>query len=82
MDALTKWTATAETKAKLRLTFKQLALLGLTCTFLGASGYGYYWWTFDRFFQETDDAYVGGMSPRSRRILPDSLRRYRLPTTS
>src|SRR5262249_35373026 len=23
-------------------------------------GYGYYWWRVDRFFQGTDDAYVGG----------------------
>ena len=27
---------------------------------LGDAGYGYYWWTVDRFFQSTDDAYVGG----------------------
>ncbi|MBV9532961.1 MAG: HlyD family secretion protein [Bradyrhizobium sp.] len=40
---------------------KRLALLGLVCvSALAASGYGYYWWTVDRFFQSTDDAYVGG----------------------
>jgi membrane fusion protein, multidrug efflux system len=61
MDALAKWSATPATKAKLRLTFKQLMLLGLACiATLGVSGYGYCWWTFDRFFQNTDDAYVGG----------------------
>ncbi len=27
---------------------------------LAGCGYGYYWWTVDRFFQDTDDAYVGG----------------------
>jgi membrane fusion protein, multidrug efflux system len=36
-------------------------LLGQACAFaLGASGYGFYWWTIDRLFQNTDDAYVGG----------------------
>jgi membrane fusion protein, multidrug efflux system len=36
-------------------------LLGLACAFaVGPSGYGYYWRTIDRFFQNTDDAYVGG----------------------
>jgi membrane fusion protein, multidrug efflux system len=61
MDALAKWDVTAATKAKTRLKFKQIALLVLAAAFvLGALGYGYYWWTFDRFFQNTDDAYVGG----------------------
>jgi membrane fusion protein (multidrug efflux system) len=61
MDALAKWSVTAEKPTRARLTFKQLVLLGLACTFaLGASAYGYYWWTVDRFFQSTDDAYVGG----------------------
>ena len=53
--------AKAHAKAKRRLTVKQLILLVLACVaLLGACGYGYYWWTIDRFFQETDDAYVGG----------------------
>src|SRR6516165_7269293 len=61
MDALTKWSATAEKRVKARLTFKQLLLLCLACVFaFGMSGYGYYWWAVDRFFQSTDDAYVGG----------------------
>ena len=61
MDALTKWSATAQKPTRARLTFKQLVLLCLACVFgLGAAGYGYYWWTVDRFFQSTDDAYVGG----------------------
>jgi membrane fusion protein, multidrug efflux system len=61
MDALARWSARPATKVKPRLTFKQLTLLGLACiAALGAPGYGYYWWTFDRFFQNTDDAYVGG----------------------
>jgi len=60
MDALTKWSVTA-TKAKARLTFKQLALVALACVGgLAASGYGYYWWTNGRFIETTDDAYVGG----------------------
>ena len=61
MDALTKWSATVATRRKLRLSFKQIAVLGLACVaILAASGYGYYWWTFGRFFETTDDAYVGG----------------------
>ena len=61
MDALTKWSATAEKRVKARLTFKQLLLLCLACVFaFGVSGYGYYWWAVDCFFQSTDDAYVGG----------------------
>ena len=61
MDALTKWSGTANAKTKSRFTPKHFALLGLAAALaLGAFGYGYYWWTFDRFFQETDDAYVGG----------------------
>jgi membrane fusion protein, multidrug efflux system len=61
MDALTKWSETAVAKTKSRLTSKQLALFGLMGALaLGAIGYSYYWWAFDRFFQETDDAYVGG----------------------
>ena len=68
MDALTKWSATAQKQTKVRLTRKQLILLCLACAFaLGATVYGYYWWAVDRFFQSTDDAYVGGditpMSP-------------------
>jgi membrane fusion protein, multidrug efflux system len=61
MDALAKWSEAAATKAKPRLTLKQLVLLALACvTALVASGYGYYWWTVARFIESTDDAYVGG----------------------
>ena len=61
MDALTKWSAAAATKAKPRLTFKLLALLGLACVAgVATSVYGYHWWTIGRFIESTDDAYVGG----------------------
>ena len=61
MDALTKWSARAQKQTKVQLTRKQLILLCLACAFaLGGSAYGYYWWAVDRFFQSTDDAYVGG----------------------
>jgi len=61
MDALTKWSETTAAKARPRLSFKRLALLALSCTLAFATaGYGYYWWTVDRFFHSTDDAYVGG----------------------
>jgi membrane fusion protein, multidrug efflux system len=61
MDALTKWNEITAAKARPRLSLKRLGLLGLACTLaLAAAGYGYYWWTVDRFFQSTDDAYVGG----------------------
>jgi membrane fusion protein (multidrug efflux system) len=54
-----------------RLTRKQLILLCLACAFaLGGSAYGYYWWAVDRFFQSTDDAYVGGdVTPISPHIV-------------
>ena len=74
MDALTKWSATAQKQTKVRLTRKQLILLCLACAFaLGGSVYGYYWWAVDRFFQSTDDAYVGGDVTRCRRTSPVSL---------
>ncbi len=61
MDAVTKWSVTTVTKTKTRLASKRLALLALAGALaLGALAYGYHWWTFDRFFQSTDDAYVGG----------------------
>jgi len=61
MDALTKWSAPVATKVKRRLTFKQFALLALTCVAaVSGSGYGYYWGTTGRFIESTDDAYVGG----------------------
>ena len=68
MDALTKWSATAVAKAKPPLSLKRLALIALGCALaLAASGYGAYCWAVDRFFQSTDDAYVGAMSRRSLR---------------
>jgi len=61
MDALTKWSETTTAKTKPRLSFKRLGLLVLFCTLaVATAGYGYYWWTVDRFFHSTDDAYVGG----------------------
>lgn len=61
MDALTKWSVAAAAPPKPRISFKKLGLLALACAIaLAVCGYGYYWWTFARFFQETDDAYVGG----------------------
>lgn len=61
MDALTKWSAAAVATPKPRLSFKKLSVAALVCTLaLAACGYGYYWWTSARFFEQTDDAYVGG----------------------
>src|SRR5215471_2480953 len=61
MDALTKWSATAVARARPPLSLKRFALIGLGCALtLAASGYGTYWWAVDRFFQSTDDSYVGG----------------------
>ncbi len=40
---------------------KRPALLGAALLIgIGAAWYGYRWWTVDRFFESTDDAYVGG----------------------
>jgi membrane fusion protein (multidrug efflux system) len=44
-----------------RLPTKRLALAALALLLaLGAAWYGYDWWTIGRFFESTDDAYVGG----------------------
>jgi membrane fusion protein (multidrug efflux system) len=44
-----------------RISFKRFSVIGLVCaTAIVSCGYGYYWWTVSRFFQGTDDAYVGG----------------------
>lgn len=44
-----------------RLPTKRLAFAGLALLIgLGAAWYGYDWWTVGRFFESTDDAYVGG----------------------
>jgi membrane fusion protein (multidrug efflux system) len=49
--------ATDDVKRRLR----QLALSGIGLALaLGASWYGYDWWTVGRFIESTDDAYVGG----------------------
>src|SRR5262249_8264464 len=61
MDALTKWSETTTAKTRPRLTLKRLGLLALFSTLAVATvGYGSSWWRVDRFFQGTDDAYVGG----------------------
>lgn len=61
MDALAKWSPTEAAARRPRISFKNLSLLVLTCTLaIAACSYGYYWWTFARFFEETNDAYVGG----------------------
>jgi membrane fusion protein (multidrug efflux system) len=60
-DAQTKWSETTAAKTRPRLSLKRAALLGLGgILVLATAGYGYYWWAVDRFFQSTDDAYVGG----------------------
>ncbi len=54
-----------------RLTRRQLALglLG-ALLILGASAYGWHWWTLGRFIEATDDAYVGGnVTPISPHVL-------------
>jgi membrane fusion protein (multidrug efflux system) len=44
-----------------RLNLRKLALAGLGLAAVIAAGwYGYSWWTIGRFFESTDDAYVGG----------------------
>jgi membrane fusion protein, multidrug efflux system len=48
-------------RARSRLSFKQRLLLGFALiAALGLAWYGVDWWTVGRFFQDTDDAYVGG----------------------
>jgi len=64
MNAITvdREAATAvEPQARPKLGRKRLALSGLTLAIvLGGGWYGYNWWTVGRFFESTDDAYVGG----------------------
>ncbi len=49
------------TRARRRLSLRQLALAGAALAVLaGASWYGHHWWTSGRFIESTDDAYVGG----------------------
>jgi membrane fusion protein (multidrug efflux system) len=67
MDARTDLKALGESKkgpsvkTPRRSSFKHLSVIGLVCAAAIAScGYGYYWWTVGRYFQGTDDAYVGG----------------------
>ena len=44
-----------------RFTRRQLALALLgALLILGASAYGWHWWTLGRFIERTDDAYIGG----------------------
>jgi membrane fusion protein (multidrug efflux system) len=48
-------------KATLQLRPKRLSLAALIIAAIaGSSWYGYHWWTVGRFFESTDDAYVGG----------------------
>jgi membrane fusion protein (multidrug efflux system) len=60
--APTKSDPTSEAPKRIRrLPTKRLAFAGLTLLIgLGAAWYGYDWWTVGRFFESTDDAYVGG----------------------
>src|SRR5262245_16753530 len=60
--APTKPAPTSETPKRIRrLPTKRLAFFGLAFLLaLGAAWYGYNWWTVGRFFESTDDAYVGG----------------------
>jgi hypothetical protein len=61
MEAHAKWNSISAERAKSRLSLKKLNWLGLACVLaLATSGYVYYWWTVGRYFQGTDDAYVGG----------------------
>jgi membrane fusion protein, multidrug efflux system len=61
MDALAKWNAKSAIIAKPRFKLKQIAVLGVAgAAALAACGYGFNWWNVGRFFQSTDDAYVGG----------------------
>ncbi len=44
-----------------RLSGKRLlAFAAASCAAAGVAAYGYHWWTSGRFFESTDDAYVGG----------------------
>jgi membrane fusion protein (multidrug efflux system) len=48
-------------KPRRQLSFRQRTLLAVTSiAVLGGAWYGFDWWTVGRFFQDTDDAYVGG----------------------
>ena len=53
--------AAPEAQARKRIGFKRMILAGAVLAAAAAAGwYGYTWWTDGRFFETTDDAYVGG----------------------
>ncbi|HEY3849217.1 MAG TPA: HlyD family secretion protein, partial [Acetobacteraceae bacterium] len=52
--------ATRRDVVRIRLRRTVLAGAALAIAGAGAAWYGYHWWTEGRFFQTTDDAYVGG----------------------
>ncbi|WP_395682142.1 HlyD family secretion protein [Inquilinus sp.] len=61
LDRDTSAPVQAPVARKPRLTRKRLALSGLALALvLGGGWYGHNWWTVGRFFESTDDAYVGG----------------------
>jgi len=61
LDRDTSTPVQAPVAQKPRLTKKRLALSGVALALvLGGGWYGHNWWTVGRFFESTDDAYVGG----------------------
>src|SRR5215469_2899150 len=53
--------SSSTTRARPRLSRRQLALAGGAAVLLVALAlYGYHWFTYSRFMESTDDAYVGG----------------------
>src|SRR5258708_27591716 len=67
MDARTDLKTRGESKKSAplktppRVSFKELSVIGLVgVAAIASCSYGYYWWTVGRYFQGTDDAYVGG----------------------
>jgi membrane fusion protein (multidrug efflux system) len=59
-DTVVSRDTAAAVKARPRLSRRAAIALGLAVTGAGAAWFGYDWWTRGRFFQSTDDAYVGG----------------------
>jgi membrane fusion protein, multidrug efflux system len=61
MDAVTNQAVKISVKKRARISLRRLAVVvAAGAAAIGTCWYGYDWWTVGRFFEGTDDAYIGG----------------------